>query len=69
MPQVARTLRQMQYDGLLVIELLQNPDTKRQNPVATDLSLSRWYAQEVFGARPGSPPVEMGPHVRMHPHN
>ena len=68
MAQVARTLRQMQYDGLLVIELLQNPDTKRQYPVATDLSLSRWYAQEVFGARPGSPPVDMGPHVRMHPH-
>jgi sugar phosphate isomerase/epimerase len=68
MAQVARMLRQMQYDGLLVIELLENRDAKRQYPLATDLSLSRWYAQEMFGSRPGSRPVDMGPHVRMHPH-
>jgi sugar phosphate isomerase/epimerase len=68
MAQVARTLRQMQYDGLLVIELLEGRYMKRQYPLATGLSLSRWYAQEVFGSRPGSRPVDMGPHVRMHPH-
>ena len=68
MTRVARTLRQMQYDGLLVIELLQKRDTKREYPLGTDLSLSRWYAQEVFGSQPGSRPVDMGPHVRMHPH-
>ena len=66
---VARMLRQMQYDGLLVIELLQERDTRRQYPIATDLSLSRWYAQEMFGSRPGSRPVDMGPHVRLHPHS
>lgn len=65
--QIARLLRQMQYDGLLVVELLHNRDTKRQYSLATDLSLSRWYAQEVFGSRPGSRPVDMGPHVRLHP--
>jgi sugar phosphate isomerase/epimerase len=68
MAQVARILRQMQYDGLLVIELLGDRDTRRQYPLATDLSLSRWYAQEMFGSRPGSRPVDMGPHVRLHPH-
>jgi sugar phosphate isomerase/epimerase len=68
MAQVARLLRNMQYDGLLVIELLHDRDTKRQYSLATDLSLSRWYAQEMFGSRPGSRPVDMGPHVRLHPH-
>ena len=68
MAQVARLLRQMQYDGLLVIELLHNRNTRREYSLATDLSLSRWYAQEMFGWRPGSRPVDMGPHVRLHPH-
>jgi sugar phosphate isomerase/epimerase len=68
MGQIARLLRQMQYDGLLVIEL-NDRATARQYPLATDLSLSRLYAQEMFGARPGSPPVDMGPHVRLHPHS
>lgn len=68
MGQIARLLRQMQYDGVLVIELMHDRDTSRQYSLATDLSLSRWYAQEIFGARPGSRPVDMGPHVRLHPH-
>jgi hypothetical protein len=51
-----------------VIELLHDRDTKRQYSLATDLSLSRWYAQEMFGSRPGGRPVDMGPHVRLHPH-
>jgi len=67
--QIARLLRQMQYDGLLVVELIHHADTNRQYSLATDLSLSRWYAQEVFGSRPGSQPVDMGPHVRLHPHS
>jgi len=69
MYQIARQLRQMQYDGLLVVELIHRADTKRHYSLPTDLSLSRWYAQEVFGARPGSLPVDMGPHVRLHPHS
>ena len=64
MPEIARLLRQMFYDGFLVVELLHDKDTRRQYPLATDLSLSRWYMQEVFAARPGSAPVDMGPHVR-----
>lgn len=64
MAEIARLLRQMSYDGFLVVELLHDKDTRRQYPLATDLSLSRWYMQEVFGARPGNPPVDMGPHVR-----
>jgi sugar phosphate isomerase/epimerase len=67
--QIARLLRQMQYDGLLVVELLHQPAASHQYSLATDLSLSRWYAQEVFGSRPGSRPVDMGPHVRLHPHS
>jgi hypothetical protein len=66
--QVARALRQMQYDSLLVIELVADRETKRQYALATDLSFSPWYAQEMFGSRPGSRPVDMGPHVRLHPH-
>jgi sugar phosphate isomerase/epimerase len=66
---VGRVLRQMQYDGLLVIELLHDRDAMRQYSLGTDLSLSRWYAQEIFGSRPGSRPVDMGPHVRLHPHS
>lgn len=61
---IARFLRQMSFDGFLVVELLHNQSTPRRYPLATDLSLSRWYMQEVFGTRPGSLPVDMGPHVR-----
>jgi inosose dehydratase len=65
MPEIARLLRQMSYDGFLVVELLHDKDTPRQHSLATDLSVSRFYMQEVFGARPGSRPVEMGPYVRQ----
>jgi sugar phosphate isomerase/epimerase len=61
---IARFLRQMSFDGFLVVELLHDQSTPRRYPLATDLSLSRWYMQEVFGTRPGNPPVDMGPHVR-----
>ena len=64
MAEIARSLRRMFYDGYLVVELLHDKNTRRQYPLATDLSLSRWYMQEIFGSRPGSPPVDMGPHVR-----
>jgi len=64
MLEIARFLRQMSYDGYLVVELLHDQATQHQYPLATDLSLSRWYVQEVFGTRPGNPPVDMGPHVR-----
>jgi sugar phosphate isomerase/epimerase len=59
---------QMQYDGMLVVELVPPESRKQEYSLATDLSLSRWYAQEVFGSRPGFAPVDMGPHVRLHPH-
>jgi sugar phosphate isomerase/epimerase len=65
---IACLLRQIEYDSLLVIELIHDPDTAREYSLATDLSLSCWYAQEIFGSRPGSPPVDIGPHVRLHPH-
>jgi hypothetical protein len=42
-------------------------DTSRQYALATQPSLSRGYAQEMFGSRPGSRPLDMGPHV--HPHS
>ena len=67
MGQIERLIRQMQYDGLLVIEL-SNRATTRSYPLATGLSLTRLYAQEMFGARPGSHPVDIGPHVRLYPH-
>lgn len=57
----------MQYDGLLVIEL-SNRATTRPYPLATDLSLSRLYALEMFGARPDRRPVDMRSHVGLHPH-
>ena len=63
--QIARLLRKMAYDGFLVVELLTHPQTERQYSLTNDLGLSRWYMQQVFGARPGSPPVDMGPHVRV----
>ncbi len=65
MAKIARLLRQMSYDGYLVVELLHDPNTRREYPLTTALSLSRWYMQEVFGTRPGNPPVDMGPHVRV----
>jgi sugar phosphate isomerase/epimerase len=64
MSRIARLLRQMRYDGFLVVELLYDTNTKRQRGLTEDLSLSRWYMQEIFGTRPGNPPVDMGPHVR-----
>jgi len=61
---ISRFLRDSSYDGFLTVELLYDKNTKRQYPVTEALSLSRWYMQEVFGSRPGNPPVDMGPHVR-----
>lgn len=61
---IARFLRQSSYDGYLVVDLLRDPYSKREHPISESLSLSRWYMQQVFGSRPGSPPVDMGPHVR-----
>lgn len=61
---IARLLRQMTYDGFLTVELHYDKDTRREYPPTEALSLSRWYMQEIFGSRPGSPPVDMGPHVR-----
>ncbi|HEY1335978.1 MAG TPA: TIM barrel protein [Bryobacteraceae bacterium] len=65
---IARFLRQSSYDGYLVVDLLRDPYTKREYPISEALSLSRWYMQEIFGSRPGSPPVDMGPHVRERRH-
>lgn len=64
MARIARLLRQMRYDGFLVVELLYDANTKRQRGLTEDLSRSRWYMQQIFGERPGNPPVDMGPHVR-----
>ena len=64
MVEIARFLRQMNYDGYLVVEPLYDKNTKRQYGLTEALSLSRWYMQLVFGSRPGSRPVDMGPHVR-----
>ena len=61
---VARFLRQSSYDGYLVVDLSANPRTPREYSLTEALSRSRWYMQEVFGSRPGNPPVDMGPHVR-----
>ncbi|HLK50652.1 MAG TPA: hypothetical protein VKT49_21075 [Bryobacteraceae bacterium] len=61
---IARFLRQSSYDGYLVVDLSANAQMRREHPLTEALSLSRWYMQQVFGMRPGSPPVDMGPHVR-----
>ena len=61
---VARFLRQSSYDGYLVVDLSANPQTPRRYTPTEALSFSRWYMQQVFGMRPGAPPVDMGPHVR-----
>ena len=61
---IARLLRQMNYDGFLVVDLAPDKSIARQHSVATALGLSRRYVQDVFGARPGYRPAEMGPHVR-----
>ncbi len=61
---VARFLRQSSYDGYLVVDLSANPQSPRQYTLTEALSFSRWYMQQVFGMRPGAPPVDMGPHVR-----
>lgn len=61
---ISRFLRETSYDGYLVVEPLYDQDTERHYAVTEALSLSRWYMQEVFGSRPGNPPVDMGPHVR-----
>jgi sugar phosphate isomerase/epimerase len=61
---VARYLRQSSYDGYLVVDLSANPQVSRELPLTEALSRSRWFMQEIFGMRPGSPPVDMGPHVR-----
>jgi len=64
MVSIARFLRESLYDGYLVVDLARDPNTTRQYEMTEALSLSRWYMQEIFGSRPGSPPVDMGPHVR-----
>lgn len=61
---IARFLRQSSYDGYLVVDLSANAQMRREYPLIEALSLSRWYMQQVFGTRPGNPPVDMGPHVR-----
>jgi sugar phosphate isomerase/epimerase len=61
---IARFLRQMGYDGYLVVELQHSRETPRERSLATDLSTSRFFMQEVFGSRQGNPPVDMGPYVR-----
>ncbi len=61
---IARFLRDSAYDGYLVVDLQPDPQSARQHTLTEDLSLSRWYMQEIFGSRPGGPPVDMGPHVR-----
>lgn len=61
---IARFLRQMRYDGFLTVDLSYNQDTQRQYALTEALSRSRWYVQQVFGSRPGNPPVDFGPHVR-----
>ena len=61
---IARFLRQMGYDGYLVVELQHTRATPRERSLATDLSTSRFFMQEVFGSRQGNPPVDMGPYVR-----
>jgi inosose dehydratase len=62
---IARFLKQMFYDGLLVVELVYDKGTKRVHSLPLALSLSRWYMQKTFGARPGMKPVDMGPPVMM----
>jgi inosose dehydratase len=62
--QVANHLRQMFYEGFLVVDLRYDHGVKRAHSLPTDFSLSRMYMQKVFGERPGSMPVDMGPHVR-----
>ncbi|MBZ5578453.1 MAG: hypothetical protein LAP40_17965 [Acidobacteriia bacterium] len=64
MVEIARFLRRMSYDGFLTVELSYDRDTQRQHSLTEDLSRSRWYMQDIFGSRPGSAPVDMGPHVR-----
>lgn len=61
---IARLLRQMMYDGYLTVELSFPRDAPRQYVLTEALSRSRWYVQQVFGSRPGNPPVDFGPHVR-----
>jgi sugar phosphate isomerase/epimerase len=61
---IARFLRQSLYDGFLVVDLRRDAATPREHSATQALSLSRWYMQEIFGTRQGSPPVDMGPHVR-----
>ena len=65
---VARFLHQSSYDGFLVVDLRRDAATPRQYPITEALSLSRWYMQEIFGSRQGSPPVDFGPHVRERKH-
>jgi sugar phosphate isomerase/epimerase len=60
MTEIAAMLRQMQYDGFLIVSL----PAPRRNSTVANLTRSRYYAHEVFGARPGQLPVDMGPHVR-----
>lgn len=61
---IARFLRQSSYDGFLVVDLHHDAATPREHSTTEALSLSRRYMQEIFGTRPGNPPVDMGPHVR-----
>jgi sugar phosphate isomerase/epimerase len=67
MQQIADALRSVQYNGFLVLDLRYDATMERRRSLPQALSLSRWYAHEVFGSRPGGPPVDMGPHVRATP--
>lgn len=64
MTTIAQFLRASSYDGYLVVDLVRDPAVQREYGLTEALSRSRWYMQEVFGSRPGNPPVDMGPHVR-----
>jgi len=46
---VADYLKQIRYDGYLVVELAYEKDTKITRPLEENLRLSRLYAEKVFG--------------------
>jgi hypothetical protein len=62
MARLAAFLRRISYDGYLAVDLPAIPSRTQTLPMA--LAHSRWYVHQVFGMRPGAPPVDMGPHVR-----
>jgi hypothetical protein len=65
MAQIASLVRNIQYDGFIVVELIAAPGVRRQHSLAHALALSRLYTQLLFGIRRGAKPVDLGPHVRL----